>query len=1018
MNARSLWNLRAALAFAAGASLIPSAVAQQAAPQEQPAEESVKLEKFEVTGSRIPRTEVEGPSPIRVITRADIEMTGRSNVGELLRELPEASAIGINEAGTITAVRGATALDLRQLGANNTLVIVNGRRVVLSGTNSGGTTFVDLNRFPVAMIERIEVLKDGASAIYGADATAGVVNIITRRDFNGFEVNMSYGNTFDTDVAEKTFSIFGGAASGKMTATVGLSYFERNALRAVDTNFANQADLTARFIATGHPTAIAYAGLGYYDGRSGTGPQARISRRSSGGLIAGTGTDNPNWATATAAQQALVNGRITPSNPFGLATDTFLPGTNGKTTVNPYTNPFGQLASATPSFTSPYALGTGGVFNGAAAASYEAQRLTPGQAVSNLYNFQPFVWLVPSAERTGMSADFKYALTPETEIYFGVQYQHNESETQLAPSPISTGGDNQIYVPASNYWNPFGVDLNFFYRPTQIGPRIANITTDTYSFLMGVKGKLLDRFDWDVGYTYGKDTTTDVTTNAMSESRVRAALARTDSTALNIFGGPDFVNNPATIDGIRVTTQKGGNAELNLFDAKLAGTVLELPTGDLGAAVYAEYREEYFVEANDAISTTLDDIIGQVRLADATSAYRNVMSVAAEMSAPLVKAKSVPLIYSLEATVAARFEKFSDGYDSGVKPYFGIRYQPIADLVLRGSYTESFRAPTLPQLFGGVRESLPSSLPDFARPQVLTGDPFDGSSTQRLVRAGGNPNLEPETSKSHQFGFVYEVPLELLKGLELEFTYGQIEQENIITTTGTTFLRNNEFGDAAGLIVRDPGTETYTNTTASPITVYTGPGARGSAGADVVVQPGQSITVPGRIRYLSDSYVNLAYQRVRYYDFGIRYDKKTTNYGRFVASSNATLLDSYSFTRTPGGALTNFVGRDGYPEYRIQTRLDWAWKNYGASIANNYTPSYGDWDLDGIRTTPYSVYNVSFNYEVPASVKALGGVRVTIGLDNVFDKEPPLYWDSIGYDASMIGRPQGRFGYIALRKSL
>lgn len=964
MNARSLWNLRAALAFAAGASLIPSAVAQQAAPQEQPAEESVKLEKFEVTGSRIPRTEVEGPSPIRVITRADIEMTGRSNVGELLRELPEASAIGINEAGTITAVRGATALDLRQLGANNTLVIVNGRRVVLSGTNSGGTTFVDLNRFPVAMIERIEVLKDGASAIYGADATAGVVNIITRRDFNGFEVNMSYGNTFDTDVAEKTFSIFGGAASGKMTATVGLSYFERNALRAVDTNFANQADLTARFIATGHPTAIAYAGLGYYDGRSGTGPQARVSVR-------GGGT---------------------------------LPGTT--------------LTSATPSFTNPWTTGTGGVFNAAAAATFVAQRLTPGQEVSNLYNFQPFVWLVPSAERTGMSADFKYALTPETEIYFGVQYQHNESETQLAPSPISTGGDNQIYVPASNYWNPFGVDINFFYRPTQIGPRIANITTDTYSFLMGVKGKLLDRFDWDVGYTYGKDTAVDVTTNAMSESRVRAALARTDSTALNIFGGPNFVNNPATIDGIRVTSQKGGNAELNLFDAKLAGTVLELPTGDLGAAVYAEYREEYFVEANDAISTTLDDIIGQVRLADATSAYRNVMSVAAEMSAPLVKAKSVPLIYSLEATVAARFEKFSDGYDSGVKPYFGIRYQPIADLVLRGSYTESFRAPTLPQLFGGVRESLPSSLPDFARPQVLTGDPFDGSSTQRLVRAGGNPNLEPETSKSHQFGFVYEVPLELLKGLELEFTYGQIEQENIITTTGTTFLRNNEFGDAAGLIVRDPGTETYTNTTASPITVYTGPGARGSAGADVVVQPGQSITVPGRIRYLSDSYVNLAYQRVRYYDFGIRYDKKTTNYGRFVASSNATLLDSYSFTRTPGGALTNFVGRDGYPEYRIQTRLDWAWKNYGASIANNYTPSYGDWDLDGVRTTPYSVYNVSFNYEVPASVKALGGVRVTIGLDNVFDKEPPLYWDSIGYDASMIGRPQGRFGYIALRKSL
>src|SRR5438105_14276780 len=148
--------------------------------------------------------------------------------------MPEAGFTRINEGGTTAAVRGSTALNLRELGANNTLVIVNGRRTVPTANASGGTVFVDLNRFPIAMVERVEVLKDGASAIYGADASAGVVNIILRKDFNGVEISGSYGNSIHTDVAEKNYSLFAGAASGKASATVGLSYFERGGLKAVD----------------------------------------------------------------------------------------------------------------------------------------------------------------------------------------------------------------------------------------------------------------------------------------------------------------------------------------------------------------------------------------------------------------------------------------------------------------------------------------------------------------------------------------------------------------------------------------------------------------------------------------------------------------------------------------------------------------------------------------------------------------------------------------------------------------
>jgi iron complex outermembrane receptor protein len=248
--------------------VVETTTAENSAPQ--------KLEKFEVTGSNIKRVDLEGPSPIKVISRQEIEATGRTNLTDLLRELPEAGAIGINEGGTTAAVRGSTALDLRGLGANNTLVIVNGRRVAPTGNNSGGTVFVDLNRFPIAMVERIEVLKDGASAIYGADATSGVVNIILRKDYTGAEASLTYGNSFNTDVGEKSFSFFGGASSGKASATVGISVFERGALKASDTSFAKTGDLTTRYAALGGPY-VADAAAGFFDLRSGTGPQARVS---------------------------------------------------------------------------------------------------------------------------------------------------------------------------------------------------------------------------------------------------------------------------------------------------------------------------------------------------------------------------------------------------------------------------------------------------------------------------------------------------------------------------------------------------------------------------------------------------------------------------------------------------------------------------------------------------------------------------------------------------------------------
>lgn len=948
-----------------------------------PGPDPEKLAPVEVTGSRIKRTDAEGPSPIRIITRDDIETSGHATLTDALRDAPEAGFSTVNENGTTSAVRGSSALNLRELGANNTLIIVNGRRAVLTGRDSGGVTFVDVNRFPLAMVERVEVLKDGASAIYGADATAGVVNIILRKDYKGAELSFFYGNAQKSDVGEKSISFFGGNAAGKLSATIGLSYYSRNALKATDTDFAANADLSARFAAK-DPKYAGLVAAGYYDLRSGTGPQVRVNG------VFGTPING-------------FNGVNIPGAPFGLVI-TRLPGTGGVAS--------GTLFSATPSFTNPSQPGTGGQFNAAIAGSYVSQILSPQSNPSNLYNFQDFVWLTPEFTRRGIYSTLRYDFSKNVSFYGEASFQHNQSHIELAPPPITTADDNQIYVPRTNYWNPFGVDVQFAYRPIDLGPRKSDVANDTSHFLAGAKGTLRDRWEWDVGYSYSRDDSTDHASNMISESRLRSALALTTPDALNIFGGANFKNAPATLDKIRITTEAGGYSVLSLGDAKVSGDLFDLPTGTVGAALYTEWRREKFGERNDLLSSTLDDVVAQVRLSDPVDSRRTVKSGAAELRIPLVKPGRHRLLYRADLSVAARYEDFSDGYNSGTKPYVGLRYQPIRDLVLRGSYTEAFRAPSLPQLYGGVHQNLINNLPDYRRPQALTGDPFDGASTQRLVRSFGNPDLTPENARTYQYGFVYDVPLKLLKGLSVGATFFHIEQHNVITSLGTSFIRLNEVGGGtADFVVRDPSIEFYINRTSTGIPILVGPN-----GALGLLLPGQGIFVPGRIRYFYDVVLNLALQKIEGYDFELNYAKRSPEYGRFSFRAAATYLSFYGYTR--GTDPINQVGQDALPRLRAGASLVWERQAWRAGLTHNYTGRYGDFIRNAYEVDPYQTTGVFAGYDLPPGrIPWTQNTRLTLGVDNVFNHSPPLYDDGVGYDQRFIGRPEGRTWFVMLRKS-
>ncbi len=970
---------------AAGATPTPATTQPATTSESEPA----KLEKFEVTGSLIKRTDIEGPSPVRFITREDIDLSGMDNLTDIMRDIPEATTLGINEGGTTSFVRGASAIDLRGLGPNNTLVLIDGRRQAPNGIASNGTVFVDLNRIPVSLIERVELLKDGASALYGSDATAGVINIITRQNFVGAEITARYGNYFKTDGGELSVSLFGGTRAGKARVNVNYSYSSRHANAAVDQPFSANADQTERWRAYDavkyanslRPTATAVSS---FDARSATGPYATVGVPTLAQL-----TDPRNGYTAADLR-----------NPLTGTTATFLPGTGGTNAGTLGSS--GNFASV-PRENNP----------GRPTAAQYVPRAFPAGDFSNSYNFQPFVWNVPARRTRSLSVGLGYQLTKTIDFDATLSATRINSETHLAPSPISTSGDNNILVPATNYYNPFGIPVAFTYRPIEVGPRIGHIASKSMGYRAGIHGVLAGRFDWDLGWAYTKNESSDRTTNAISESRVRAALAKNTPDALNIFGGPSFKNNPATIDSIKVISGQNGDADTMLFDGRVSTTELfALPWGKIGSSLSAQHRSEHFNTANDALSTTLDDIIGQVRLADPTKAARTVDSGVVELRLPLVKERRYRLLHTVEFSGATRFEKFSDGYDSGIKPSVGLRYRPFRSLLLRGTYNETFRSPTLPQLYGGVSEGLVSGLPDLRRPQALTGDPVDASTYQRLLKTAGNPNLQPENGISKQVSFVFDVPWRRLSGVSIDFSHGIIEQKNRITSgLGATVIRQNELTSTGDLVIRDPQSETYTNNTNANINILSGAG-----GATTPVRPGQTVTVPGRIRYITDSAVNLSQQLSRFYDYGLRYRLRTADYGSFNVASTWTYYGFYSSRRFQNDPVVTSIGRS-IPRYRSQSSVTWQRRTWGANLGMNYIHRYRSVRLDGWDVGRYYTFSGSLSYAF-AKTSKLGDTRVTLGLENILDRDPPLDNFNVGYNQGLIGRPGGRFGYLSVRKAL
>lgn len=889
-----------------------TAFAQDAATTKK-TDEPQLLGAYEVTGSRIKRLDAETPSPVIRLTREALAATGFSTVDDALRALPFNNGASIVPEGSGNGfASGTSTINLRGLGNNNTLVLINGRRAVPSGSGAfnGFQSVIDLRQIPIGAVDAIEVLKDGASAIYGSDAVAGVLNIKLRRDYTGVAIDLSFGNTFGTDSFERKAYIIAGASSGKTNIVVQADMSHRNAIKDVDLSFSRTADLRADRGSTAQleadPTDTYVTG---YDGRSSNSFPARF----------------------------------------------FLPGT---ATVRGFLSP---TTDPNPANIGPASRATG----------------------IGYYDFQKDTYQRPEDDSRSVSVylhhEFSDTLYGFAELYF----RRVEALNAAAPSPFTTtdkgdGTNNRLVVPAESPYNPYGtryfgvagqaIELST-YRLVNAGPRYRDTTSDYPRMLFGLGGKLPKDWSWEAAYMFAQGSYADTAPGTSFDSAVQQALKGV------IINGQKLYANPFGPEDPRVTDYYSGNNPTkttftsNLYDASVSGELFDLPAGAVGIAVGTEFRKETITDVRTLENET-GNVVGGAEGFGFTG-KRNVTSLYAEVKIPLLK--------QLELQLAGRFEDYSD-FGTTTKPKIALGYKPTSWLMVRGSYSQSFKAPDLAFLYSrGSVSFTGAQSADPRRP--------DQPATQIKTLGRGNPDLQPETADTYYAGVVLEVPKGPLKGLSFDIGYFRFEQKNLITRDTAAFTLTNELKLPAGRVVRKPLT---------PAEVTAG-------------------FTTGIIDYVATDWFNANSGLTDGYDFGVAYTIKTENYGRFRIGLDASYVANFERTNTDSlGALTliDLDGEDPNALWHGSGTISWQKGNWASSVFVHWSGGFVPGQL-GVPEFPMAD---EWRVDPQVSYNGLFGTKVTVGVRNVFNKAPPRYLDlGTGYYAG-VSVAEPAFWYVRLSR--
>lgn len=713
-------------------------------------EELVVEQVVYVTGTRIPRIDVGSPAPVTTLSREQFVTSGRTSVGDLLQTLPEQTG-GLNTQAN-NGGDGSTRINLRGFGTNRTLVLVNGRRMVPGGTGADAT--VDLNSIPASAIERIEILKDGASAVYGSDAISGVVNIITRSDYDS------------TEIAGYT----------------GIS--QRGDGRVFDVSFT-----TGKHVANGH---ILFTGQ--FTSTTPVWARNRDFSRFDYGIA---GYDWQTGRKYTGGSSAIPNGRFRAPAGMGNAA-------------------WEALKAQYPDATN-FTVGSDGQwrpFNGSGVT----------EAGGDFYNYQPENYLVTPQHRLNLFSTGSFKLRGSIQGYYEALYTHRESEQKLASEPLFTSQEG-LTVTADNVYNPWGVGFSDVRRRlVEFSNRNYAQDLDTFRLVVGVKGNFRPNWNWDLSVNYGRTQGVSTKSGLLQRSKLANALGSsfmdTDGVArcgtpgaviegcvpVNLFGGAGTISDAARESLTYNGTARGYNQQI-LLSASTAGEIAKIGTATvpIGFAAGYEHRREAGASIQDPL-TAKGDTTG-TKSADTQGAY-TVHEAYAELNIPILKRVGTFAGEGtmLELSAAARFVNFSS-FGSNLAYKGGLRFSPIKDATLRGTFSTAFRAPSVAELYLGAADSFPNTVDPCANRTQGTAvdaacdaqgvaDDLADDRSQILSRIGGNATLQPERATAFTIGTVIQP--RWVKDLDLTVDYYNIEVKSAIQSVGSDVILASCYPTAAG----------------------------------------------------------------------------------------------------------------------------------------------------------------------------------------------------------------------------
>jgi iron complex outermembrane receptor protein len=893
------------------------------------------MAKFVVTGSNIENAGAALSIPVSVLSPSDIENSGvETNILDVLRKIsPSISGLGGENATTSGAsTNGGSQVELHNLP---TLVLVNGRRMAYDPVDgAGGNEFVDVNTIPLAAVERIEVLSDGSSAIYGADALGGVINIILKKDYNGWEADAHYGfSDLPGHYSERTGSLTGGVSNGTSSITVSFEYTQSNPI------FQNQRPETNPYYATTYvPGILEVFGItSSYDEAFQLAPglnappgggQYTIQQLVSMGVYKDLGSFNDPGVVSQV------------QHIYNLAANQYLTTANKResVTINMAHKIFGD--------------------------SLEGFGYMLYSHVNTQYglNAQPlFPYLTDQNVSLGLFGAYP--------VPSGIEYLPVTAPT----NPLSQTSLDQGFSDGS------GGQGALAHNRFEQNPRLFQDNDESFTAVAGLRGSINEDWSWEVAANLNRYTDNYTNSGVLDENNLIAAFV---SGQVNPFA---IAQAPGALNGILGTAFVNYTSTNNTFDALVRGALFDLPAGRVKFAAGAEFSRQNLTAVPDL--NTANNLWIDSPTVLPFDANRTITSFYAEVEIPLVdKSHPLPGVYSAALGAAGRYDSYSGGVGSSRVPKLDLKYQPFDDqLTLRASAGESFIAPPLYSLYGPTTQGSSSEL-------TYTGaNGTTYSNVQMQAVTGSNPHLKPSTASTWEAGFTFTP--KAVPNLSVSVDYfdttqhkivGAIDETTIVQSVedlgaASPYSSNIHFGSPTG---PGPSGDTPGQISSRPLA------------ATYIVDPELNLSSLAIKGY--DAAITYVIPTSHFGRFEV--DEALTVYDSYLIQvlpqenyfQNAGHVDQVAATALDEGGTT--------PRYKSYTSLKWSHAGFDLLAAFTFVPGVTDIGSGGVNeaaplpVASFSQWDFAASYKL-ASLhwsKWTDGMTMRVGVNNAFNYVPPI----------------------------